>query len=98
MLCSLLLHVQIFSLPLRYRCKRYIAFNFSNMTEFEITEEYIDLIKLLKATQVAESGAMAKILVENKEVLRNGEVETRKRAKIRKGETIEAIGQTIHTV
>lgn len=68
------------------------------MIEFEITEEYIELIKLLKATQVAESGAMAKILVEHNEVLRNGEVETRKRAKIRKGETIETLGQTIHTI
>lgn len=68
------------------------------MIEFELSEEYIELIKLLKATQVAESGAMAKILVENEEVLRNGETETRKRAKIRKGETIEALGQTIRVV
>lgn len=67
------------------------------MIKFEITEEYIELIKLLKVTQTAESGAMAKALVENEEVLRNGEVETRKRAKIRKGETIEAFGQTIVT-
>lgn len=68
------------------------------MIEFEVTEEYIELIKLLKATQIAESGAMAKILVENKEVLRNGEVETRKRAKIRPGETIETRGQTIKVI
>lgn len=63
--------------------------------EFEIKDEYIELIKLLKATQIAESGAMAKALVEEGEVLRNGELETRKRAKIRKGETIEALGQII---
>lgn len=68
------------------------------MIEFELSEEYIELIKLLKATQVAESGAMAKALVENEEVLRNGETETRKRAKIRKGEIIEALGQTIRVV
>lgn len=68
------------------------------MIEFKITEEYIELIKLLKVTQIAESGAMAKILVENEEVRRNGEVELRKRAKIRQGETIEALGQTIKTV
>lgn len=68
------------------------------MIEFEITGEYIELIKLLKATQVAESGAMAKILVENEEVLRNGEIELRKRAKIRKGEIIEVLGQTIKTI
>lgn len=63
--------------------------------EFEIKDEYIELIKLLKATQIAESGAMAKALVEEGEVLRNGKLETRKRAKIRKGETIEALGQII---
>ncbi len=63
--------------------------------EFEIKDEYIELIKLLKATQIAESGAMAKALVEEGEVLRNGEPETRKRAKIRKGEIIEALGQII---
>lgn len=67
------------------------------MIRFEVTEEYIELIKLLKVTQIAESGAMAKAIVENEEVLRNGEVETRKRAKIRKGETIEVAGETIIT-
>lgn len=29
------------------------------MIQFELTEEYIELIKLLKVTQIAESGAMA---------------------------------------
>lgn len=65
------------------------------MIEFKIADEYIELIKLLKATQVAENGGMAKILVENGEVLRNGEVETRKRAKILPGETVEALGEII---
>ena len=58
------------------------------MITFEIDTEYIELIKLLKATRIAESGAMAKILVENGEVTRNGEPEFRKRAKITKGEII----------
>lgn len=65
------------------------------MTEFELSGEYIELIKLLKATQIAESGAMAKALVEEGEVLRNGEAELRKRAKIRAGEVIEALGQQV---
>ena len=43
------------------------------MITFEIDTEYIELIKLLKATRIADSGAMAKILVENGEVTRNGE-------------------------
>lgn len=67
------------------------------MIKFEVTEEYIELIKLLKITRIAESGGMAKALVENEEVFRNGEIETRKRAKIRKGETIEVLGETIIT-
>lgn len=67
------------------------------MLEFELTEEYIELIKLLKVLQIAESGAMAKALVEAGEVRRNGKIETRKRAKIRRGETIEVLGETIIT-
>ena len=55
------------------------------MLVFELTEVYIELIKLLKVLQIAENGAMAKTLVENGEVVRNGEPESRKRAKIRKG-------------
>lgn len=65
------------------------------MLNFTLTDEYIELIKLLKVLQIAESGAMAKIMVENGEVIRNGEIETRKRAKIHKGETLNVAGITI---
>lgn len=65
------------------------------MIEFTLTEEYIELIRLLKITRIADSGGMAKMLVENGEVKRNGETEYRKRAKIRKDETIEVAGKTI---
>ena len=63
------------------------------MLEFELTEDYIELIKLLKVLQIAENGAMAKTLVENGEVVRNGEPESRKRAKIRKGEVIKVLAR-----
>ena len=66
------------------------------MLEFELTEDYIELIKLLKVLQIAENGAMAKTLVENG--VRNGEPESRKRAKIRKGEVIKVLGQTIKVI
>ena len=56
--------------------------------EFSLAGEYIELIQLLKATTVAQTGGHAKMLVEDELVLRNGEVETRKRAKIRKGDCI----------
>ena len=77
---------------------RYFISEVCIMIEFEITEEYIELIKLLKTLQIAESGGMAKAMVENGEIIRNGEIELRKRAKIRKGETIEVFGQTIKTI
>lgn len=70
----------------------------SIMIQFELTEEYIELIKLLKVTQIAESGAMAKALVEEGEVVRNGETELRKRAKIRKGEEIRVMDETIYVI
>jgi ribosome-associated protein len=63
--------------------------------KFELDEEYIELFKLLKVMGVVESGAHAKMLIEEGEVKRNGEVETRKRAKIVSGEKIEVGGEVI---
>ena len=63
--------------------------------KFELDEEYIELFKLLKVMGIAESGAHAKMLIEEGQVKRNGEVETRKRAKIVSGERIEVGGEMI---
>ncbi len=60
--------------------------------EFTIEGDYIELIKLLKATHITVSGAEAKQLVDSGLVERNGECESRKRAKITKGETIKIDG------
>ena len=62
---------------------------------FELEEDFIELFKLLKVTGVAESGAQAKMLIEEGEVKRNGEVETRKRAKIVAGESISVNDEVI---
>lgn len=51
-------------------------------------DEFIPLIALLKATGVVESGSEAQEVVVAGMVLRNGEVELRKRAKITAGEVI----------
>ena len=51
-------------------------------------EDYIPLIALLKATDVVGSGSEAQEVVTAGMVLRNGEVETRKRAKITAGEIV----------
>jgi ribosome-associated protein len=58
------------------------------MIEFEIKGEYIELIKLLKACGIADSGADAKLLVAGGEVKLNDTVDLRFRAKIRKGDII----------
>ncbi len=56
---------------------------------FELGEQpYIELYKLIKVLDLVDNGGEAKALVAGGVVLRNGEVETRKRAKIVKGETI----------
>lgn len=52
-------------------------------------EEYIELYKLIKILDLVDSGAQAKIIVAEGHVLRNGDVETRKRAKIISGDTIQ---------
>jgi ribosome-associated protein len=57
--------------------------------DFELRGEYIELIKLLKLMQIAESGGQAQLFVENGEVILNNEVEHRKRAKLRKGDIVE---------
>ena len=57
--------------------------------EFHIRGEFIELIGLLKATGVAQTGGHAKMIVEDGEIIRNGEPETRKRAKLVPGDIIE---------
>lgn len=61
-----------------------------NRIKFTLREgdEFIPLIALLKATGVVESGSEAQEVVMAGMVLRNGEVELRKRAKITAGEII----------
>ena len=70
--------------------------NYHEMKRYELRgEEYIELIKLLKSMRISESGGQAKLMVEDGLVLRNGEPEFRKRAKLRAGDVIEVLGYTI---
>jgi len=68
------------------------------MREFTLTSDYIELVKLLKLLRIAQTGGHAKILVEDGEVIRNGETEYRKRAKLIKGYVIEVMDQKITIV
>jgi ribosome-associated protein len=57
-------------------------------------DEYIELYKLIKLLDLVDSGAEAKQIVANGYVIRNGEVELRKRAKIIQGDVLE-IGEEV---
>lgn len=61
-------------------------------------EEYIELIKLLKTMQIAQTGGQAKLMVEDGLVLRNGVPEFRKRAKLRAGEVIEVFEYKVRII
>lgn len=52
-------------------------------------DDFIQLIQLLKATNCVFTGSEAQDVVVAGQVLRNGEVETRKRAKIVRGDVVE---------
>ncbi|MGD9977548.1 MAG: RNA-binding S4 domain-containing protein [Bacteroidales bacterium] len=68
------------------------------MKEFYIESEYIQLDNLLKACRLVNSGGEAHFLVENGDVTVNGEIESRKRAKLRNGDTVKVFGETIKIV
>lgn len=59
------------------------------MQEFKIEGDHIELIQLLKVLGIASTGGHAKHIVDEGEVIRNGEVELRKRAKLIPGDVIE---------
>ncbi len=65
---------------------------------FELQQEYIEMIKLLKIMGLAESGGDAKRMVEAGEVIYNNEVDYRKRLKVRKGDLVRVNGTQIEVV
>jgi ribosome-associated protein len=65
------------------------------MIEFTLTEEYIPLIQLLKATNLVQTGGEAQIVVTEGEVKYNGTVDYRKRLKVRQGDIVEFRGNKI---
>ena len=53
-------------------------------------EDFIPLIQLLKIVDIASSGGEAQAMVLSENVRLNGEIELRKRAKIRAGDVVVA--------
>jgi ribosome-associated protein len=68
------------------------------MQEFKIEGEYIQLIPLLKALNWVEHGAMAQWVVSEGYVKYNGQVDYRKRLKLRPGDVVEFDGMEIKLV
>ncbi len=66
--------------------------------QYQLKDEYIELYKLIKVLDLVDSGAQAKLLVANGHVKRNGEIELRKRAKIKSGEQLEIADVVIDVV
>ncbi len=58
-------------------------------TNFKIEGEYIELMALLKALGIAQTGGHAKHIVDSGIVYRNGSIETRRRAKLISGDLIQ---------
>ena len=59
-----------------------------NNRTFKIDGEYIELLALLKALGIAQTGGHAKMIVDDEEVIKNGEIELRRRAKCVRGDII----------
>lgn len=66
------------------------------MLDFILKGEYIQLIQLLKATNLVQSGGEAQIVVSEGQVKHNGEVDYRKRLKVKRGDIIEFRGTKIN--
>ena len=66
------------------------------MIDFDLDgHDYIELHSLLKVTGLCESGGLAKLLVADGLVKVDGEVELRKRCKVRAGQIVELNDQQI---
>jgi len=62
---------------------------------FAVRGEFIQLDQLLKATGLTGTGGEAHAAVESGRVLVDGQVESRKRAKLRPGATVSFAGETV---
>lgn len=67
----------------------------TTMFQFNLKGEYIELYQLLKVYNFAESGGASKMLIAEGLVKVDGNTETRKACKIRKGQQVEFEGNII---
>lgn len=63
------------------------------MKDVLINHEPVELYKILKFEGIVDSGAAAKAVIDEGNVMVNGNVETRRRNKIKAGDLIEVGGE-----
>lgn len=68
------------------------------MTEVKINTEFIKLDSLLKFASLVSSGGEAKAIIQDGQVLVNGEVCTMRGKKIREGDTVSVGGDEVKVV
>ncbi|TDS17696.1 RNA-binding S4 domain-containing protein [Sphingobacterium paludis] len=68
------------------------------MQTFSLKGEYIQMIQLLKVMNWVEHGAMAQLVVEEGLVKYNGEVDYRKRLKVKRDDVVEFDGQQVKII
>lgn len=69
------------------------------MEEFDLQgREFVELNSLLKLTGMCHSGGTAKMMIAEGNVSVDGQVELRKRCKIRPGQVVEYKGQRIAVI
>ncbi len=66
--------------------------------EFTLRGEHVALCDLLKLVGIADSGGQGKLMIANGDVTVDGQPESRKTAKIRAGQTVACLGQTLRVV
>lgn len=66
--------------------------------QFNLSGEYIELIKLLKATGLCSTGGEAKSVTVEGLVKVDGNVELRKKRKIRRGQIVEFQNQIVEVI
>ena len=66
--------------------------------QFVISDEYIELNKLLKASGLCGTGGQAKMVIEDELVTVDDEIETRKRRKIREGMIVRYDSHSVKVV
>jgi ribosome-associated protein len=68
------------------------------MIEFKLEGDHIPLIQLLKATNLVQTGGEAQIVVTEGLVQYNGQVDYRKRLKVKRGDVVEFDGNKIMVI